>query len=375
MPTTFDKKTSSKKAPCLKFVFTGGGTGGHVIPCLAIIAELKKLAPKSEIIYIGEKNSIEERLAKKAKLNFYTVSTGKLRRYFSVQNLTDALRVPLGIWQALRLLRKQKPHAVFTKGGYVSVPTAVAAGLLKIPLIIHESDFTPGLATKIASRFAEKICVSFAKTKEFLPTGKTILTGNPIRPLGSSAAGRKFLKFGNRKPIILVTGGSTGAQFLNQLIAGIAPKIAEKANLVWLTGPGKITNYKFKIKNLKIFDYLGSEYPDVLSATDLVIARAGANTIFELADAGKPSVLIPLPTAGSRGDQILNAEFFSEAGASKLMLQAEIDPARFTKLILGLIDDKIRLKKMGSAAKKLAPKNATQKIAKLILEISSKRLY
>jgi UDP-N-acetylglucosamine--N-acetylmuramyl-(pentapeptide) pyrophosphoryl-undecaprenol N-acetylglucosamine transferase len=350
----------------MKIVFTGGGTGGHIIPNLAVITALRKTKPRVKIVYIGCKNSIEESLVKEAKIEFHAVKSGKLRRYFSLRNFTDALKIPIGILQAWFLLRKIKPDVVFAKGGYVSIPTSVAAGWLKIPLIIHESDASFGLATRIAARFAKKICISFpAKSLG----EKLVLTGNPIRKSGNSAKGKKFLKFGNRsKPIVLITGGSSGAFFLNHLTELTAKDLVKKVNLAWLTGGQKTKN--FKIANLRKFDFLGKEYLDVLAASDLVISRAGANAIMEIAAAGKPSILIPLPKEGSRGDQILNAKFFRENAAAETLMQETLTAEEFVEAIVKTLKNKREMQKMGKAVLKLSPKDAAKKIAKIIINES-----
>jgi UDP-N-acetylglucosamine--N-acetylmuramyl-(pentapeptide) pyrophosphoryl-undecaprenol N-acetylglucosamine transferase len=347
----------------MKIIFTGGGTGGHVIPNLAVIAALRKIKPRTEIVYIGCRDSIEEQLTKEAGLKFFAISSGKLRRYFSLRNLTDVAKIPVGILQALRLLRRIKPAAVFAKGGYVSVPTAVAAGILKIPLIIHESDATFGLATRIAARFASKICISFPASKL---TEKIILTGNPIRQNGNALRGKKFLKFGNRKPIVLITGGSSGASFLNRLVEISARDLVRKVNLVWITG-GQVTKL-LKFPGLRAFNFLNKEYLDVLAASDLVISRAGANAIMEIAAAGKPSLLIPLPKDGSRGDQILNAQFFRKAKAAEVIHQETLTAEEFKETILKLLKNKKQLSQMSASALQLSPKDSAQKIAKIILD-------
>lgn len=356
----------------MKIVFTGGGTGGHIFPNLAVISELKKVKPRAKIFYIGSKKGPEKKIIKKAGIKFYEVTTGKLRRYLSIENLKDLFKIPLGIIQAFRILKKIKPDLVFAKGGFVSVPTASAAGILKIPLILHESDSTLGLATKSCSRFATKICLSFPLSKNYqLSTINYQLTGNPIRRIGSALRGKKFLKFKNKKPIVLIAGGSSGSIFLNQLISKTLPELTKKANIVWLTGKNKKTNCKLQTANCKLFPFLDKEYLDVLAAADLVISRAGANAIFEIAASAKPSILIPLPKTGSRGDQILNAKFFEKSGASKVLLQEKTNSQKFIKSVLNLLTSKQQLKKMSLASKKLAPKNAAKKIAKILLECSN----
>lgn len=366
----------------MKIVFTGGGTGGHVIPNLAIIAELKKAAPRTEVFYIGSRHSIEEKLTQEAGIKFFPVATGKLRRYFSWKNFSDASKIPLGVIQAVNLLRKLKPDIVFAKGGFVSVPTALAAGILKIPLVVHESDSTPGLATQIAAKFATVVCLSFqssdrgswiADRRSRSSKLKAIsykLTGNPIRPVGSAARGKKFLNFQNNKPILLIVGGSSGAAFLNHLVEQTLPDLLKKANVVWLTG-GQVVK-AFNRFNLRTYDFLSAEYLDVLAAADLIVSRAGANALFEIAAASKPSLLIPLPTLGSRGDQLDNAKFFAKAGASQVLPQENLTLKKFAQAVSELLKNKTRRQKMGAVGKKLAPKNAAKKIAQILLRTAKK---
>ena len=352
----------------MKIIFTGGGTGGHVIPNLAIIGEVRKLAGKAQLFYIGSKDGIEKQLVQKEGVKFYAIQTGKLRRYFSLQNMVDAVRVPIGVAQAIYRLLKIKPDVVFSKGGFVSVPVAIAAGILRIPLVIHESDLTPGLATKITARFANKICLSFPTTHS---GDKIQITGNPMRKNGDAKKGKAFLKFNNKKPIVLITGGSSGADFLNFLVEKSIPVLEKKVNIVWLTGKNKKTSGK-QFADCRIFEYLDAEYLDVLAASDLVISRSGANAIFEIAAAVKPSILIPLPAKSSRGDQIENARFFEKNGAAVVLSQEKIKPQAFAKLIIQMVSDVKRLQKVSKAAEKLASKDSAKKIAKIILEESRK---
>ena len=353
----------------MKIVFTGGGTGGHVIPNLVIIEKIRQLAGHAQLFYIGSKNGIERKLAKKAGVKFYGIQTGKLRRYLDFQNVVDAMKVPIGIMQAIYRLLKIKPDVIFSKGGFVGVPVAIAAGILRIPLIIHESDLTPGLATRITAKFAKKICLSFPTTH---PGKKIQITGNPVRPIGDAEKGECFLKFKNDKPTILIAGGSSGAVFLNLLLEKSIFQLEKKANIVWLTGRGKIPPNFPTLKNLRIFEYLDAEYLDVLAAADLVVSRGGANAIFEIAAAGKPSVLIPLSAAISRGDQIENAKFFERAGAAMVLPQEKARPYDFVKLLIWLITQPERLAKISAAAKELSPKDSAEKIAKIILDVATR---
>ncbi|MFH1546726.1 MAG: undecaprenyldiphospho-muramoylpentapeptide beta-N-acetylglucosaminyltransferase [Patescibacteria group bacterium] len=361
----------------MKIVFTGGGTSGHVIPNLAVIEELRKLAGHAQIFYIGSREGPERKLAQAADVEFHGIQTGKLRRYLSLQNAVDAVKVPIGITQAIHRLLKIKPDVVFSKGGFVSVPVAIAAGILRVPLVVHESDFSPGLATRLAARFAKKICLSFPTTH---PGHKIQITGNPVRAVGSAERGREFLKFKKEQPIVLVAGGSSGALFLNLLMEKSIFELEKKVNVVWLCGKDKKPNCQLQpalrsfseggTANCQLFEYLDAEYLDVLAASDLVVSRAGANALFEIAAAGKPSVLIPLPAELSRGDQIENARFFELAGASVVLPQEKAKPRDFTKLIIWMISNPERLKKVADAAAKLAPVNAAEKIARIILDVA-----
>jgi UDP-N-acetylglucosamine--N-acetylmuramyl-(pentapeptide) pyrophosphoryl-undecaprenol N-acetylglucosamine transferase len=352
----------------MKIVFTGGGTGGHVIPNLAIIEEIRKLASHAQIFYIGSHDGIEKQLAKKAEVEFFGIQTGKLRRYFDLKNVVDAVRIPIGVTQAIHRLLKIKPDVIFSKGGFVGVPVAIAAAILRIPLVIHESDLTPGLATRLTAKFAKKICLSFPTTH---PGNKIQITGNPVRKIGSAERGREFLKFENDKPIVLISGGSSGAVFFNLLLEKSTFELLHKVNIVWLCGKGKKPKNIPSDPSLRIFEYLDAEYLDVLAASDLVVSRGGSNAIFEIAAAGKPSVLIPLPAEVSRGDQVENAHFFERAGAAMVMQQEKAKPHDFAKLIIWMISNPDRLQKVSDAAQKLSPKDSTEKIAKIILDLAS----
>ncbi|MFH0834098.1 MAG: undecaprenyldiphospho-muramoylpentapeptide beta-N-acetylglucosaminyltransferase [Patescibacteria group bacterium] len=348
----------------MKIVFTGGGTAGHVIPNLAIIDELHKIAGHVQIFYLGSKNGIEREIAEKKGIEFYAIETGKLRRYLDWQNAVDAVRIPIGITQSIYRLVKIRPNVVFSKGGFVGVPVSLAAAFLRIPLVVHESDLSPGLATRLTSRFAKKICLSFPTTRS---NQKIQITGNPVRPLGDVERGKKFLGFEKEKPILLVAGGSSGADFLNELLEKSLFILSNKMNVVWLTGRGKKPQIDAP-ENVRIFEYLDAEYLDVLAASDLVVSRAGANALFEIAAAGKPSVLIPLPAESSRGDQIENAHFFEQNQAAMVLPQEKAKVHDFAKLAIWLLSDAERLAKIGKAAQKLAPTDAAERIAKIILD-------
>ena len=356
----------------ISIVLTGGGTGGHVIPCLAIAREIKKLQPRVAFTYLGGSNSIEERLACAAHIPFKQIAVGKLRRYFDLQNLVDLFRIPLGILQSIHHLHTLRPQVVFAKGGFVSVPVAIAAYFLRIPLIIHESDATPGLATRIMTPLATKVCTSFLSPT---PSPTTIHTGNPVRPVGNAARGTRFLNFKNNLPIVLIVGGSTGAKRINELAGDAIQEITPYANVVLITGKNK-SNQKSKIKNkkLRVFEFLGPEYLDVLAAANLVISRAGSGALAEIAGAGTPAILIPLSTVGSRGDQLANAKIFSQQKAAIVCEETILTPKKLSELTKKTLNNTKQMQSLSVNIQKLAKPDAAKLIAKLILETIQQQL-
>lgn len=353
----------------MKLVFTGGGTAGHVIPNLVIIDKIRELTSHAQISYIGSHHGVEKNLVEQAGIKYHAIQVGKLRRYLDWRNAVDAVRVPIGITQSIYRLLRIKPDVVFSKGGFVSVPVAIAAAMLRIPLIIHESDVSPGLATRLTARFAKKICLSFPTTH---PGHKIQITGNPVRPAGDAQKGKDFLKFNNDKPILLIAGGSSGAMFFNLLAERSVAELSGKINVVWLCGGGKKPKEIPDAPNLRVFEYLDAEYLDVLAASDLVVSRGGSNAIFEIAAAGKPSIIIPIPAEASRGDQIENARFFEQSGATMIMPQEKAKPHDFKKLVIWMISDQARRENIAREAKKLAPSNAAERIARIILDTTNK---
>ncbi len=309
-----------------KIVLTGGGTAGHVTPNMALIPELK--ARGFEISYIGSHNGIEKKLIADYNIPYFSISTGKLRRYFDPKNFTDPFRVMKGFVEARGLLKRIKPDVIFSKGGFVSVPVIRAAASLNIPCILHESDMTPGLANKLSFSSAKTICCNFPETLEMLPSDKAVLTGTPIRKellMGSKEAGKKLCGFTDDKPVIMVTGGSLGAQSINETIRYALPRLLEDFNIVHLCGKDKMDNLRLSVDGYKQFEYVKNEMKDIFAMADVVVSRAGANAICELAALRKPNVLIPLSAKSSRGDQIINAKSFEQQGFSLVIDNEELD--------------------------------------------------
>lgn len=350
-------------------VFVGGGTGGHVFPALAVLEELKARTA-AKVVWIGSRGGMEGGLLARYDIPFYGIPAGKLRRYFSLRNFLDMFKIIGGIALSFFILLKQKPSLVFSKGGYVSVPVTLAAFFLGIPVFTHESDIVPGLATRINARFAEKILISFADTRGCFRAReqeKTVHTGNPVRSDllgGSPAAGRKLVGCPRGRFLLLVLGGSQGSAFLNRLVLAALPKLTESCYVVHQMGEA---NYRStQSPNYYGTPFFTRELPDVLAAADLVVCRSGANTLWELAALGKPSLLIPLPRSASRGDQIENARFFTRAGAALMQEEHETDAAGLIEILLQLRENESKLNEMKERARDLSPNDSAARIAELI---------
>jgi UDP-N-acetylglucosamine--N-acetylmuramyl-(pentapeptide) pyrophosphoryl-undecaprenol N-acetylglucosamine transferase len=298
-------------------VFTGGGSAGHVTPNIAIINELSK--DEWKVHYIGSKKGIEKELITKMGMPYYGISSGKLRRYIDAENVKDIFRVLKGIIEARSLLKKLNPMLVFSKGGFVSVPVVIAARSLRIPIYIHESDLTPGLANKISQRFATKIFTSFEEAAKHFPANKTVVIGSPIRKeifSGDKERGRKYLGFTNERPILTVMGGSLGAKKINETVRASLQELTAKYQVVHLCGKGQKDDSLDNTTSYRQFEYVNEELPDILAATDTIVTRGGSNAIFEFLAMKIPMLIVPLTKKQSRGDQILNAEDFTKKGYS-----------------------------------------------------------
>lgn len=309
-----------------RIILTGGGTAGHVTPNIALLPRLKEL--QYDIHYIGSYNGIEKELIEQFAIPYHGISTGKLRRYFSVQNFTDPFRVLKGLDEARKLVKILKPDVIFSKGGFVSVPVVLAAKKRRVPTIIHESDMTPGLANKISIPAATKVCCNFPETLSLLPEGKAVLTGSPIRQellSGDKYQAREFLHFTSDKPVIMVVGGSLGAVAVNEAVRQILPELLKSYQVIHLCGKGKVDESLKGLEGYVQFEYIKEELRHLFAFTDIVISRAGANAICELLALHKPNLLIPLSANASRGDQILNARSFERQGFSVVLEEEELN--------------------------------------------------
>lgn len=324
-----------------RIVLTGGGTAGHVTPNIALIPKLRELG--YDIQYIGSYTGIEKELIEPFGIPYHGISSGKLRRYFSVQNFTDPFRVLKGFREAKSLIKQLKPDVIFSKGGFVSVPVVLAGKRNKVPAIIHESDMTPGLANKIAIPSAVKVCCNFPETLETLPKEKAILTGSPIRQellSGNKIAAMDLCGFSADKPVILVIGGSLGSVVVNTAVRQSLPELLKKFQVIHLCGKGKLDDSLSQTKGYCQFEYIKNELRDIFSLADIVISRAGANAICELLALRKPNLLIPLSANASRGDQILNARSFERQGFSMVLEEEDLSKDTLLDSVQKLYNDR-----------------------------------
>ena len=324
-----------------RIVLTGGGTAGHVTPNLALIPRL--LEDGWDIHYIGAADSPEQALISQVPgVTFYAVSVGKLRRYFDLKNFSDPFRVIRGIAQSSRIMRALKPGVVFSKGGFVSVPVVYGAKLNGIPVVIHESDMTPGLANKLCAPFASVECCTFPEAVKFT-RGKGVHTGTPIRPdvlSGDRNSALRRFGFNSHRPVLMIVGGSSGAQAINTVIWQTLPRLTENFQVLHLCGKGNLNASFSGAENYAQYEYLNEEMADAYACADIVVSRAGSNALCELLACRKPALLIPYPKSASRGDQLLNAESFRARGFSHVLMQEDMTPDSLVKAIETLYHDR-----------------------------------
>ena len=320
-----------------RIILTGGGTAGHVTPNLALIPRLLK--DGWDVHYVGEANSVEERLTASIEgVTYHAVSCGKLRRYFDLKNFSDPFKVIKGIAQAASLIRRLKPNVVFSKGGFVSVPVVYGAKLNGVPIVCHESDMTPGLANKLTAPFANVMCCTFPEAAK-LAGAKGLYTGTPIRPeilKGNRANGLKRFGFKDGIPVIMITGGSSGAVAINEAVRGALPKLTQCFQVLHLCGPGNFNASLEGTKNYTQCEYLDEEMADAYACADILLSRAGSNTLCEIVALRKPALLVPYPKGASRGDQIINAQSFVDRGLAHQLLQENMTPESLYEHIIKL---------------------------------------
>ena len=379
---------SSSDSP--RILVTGGGTSGHISPALALIETLREMAPGAQFLYIGSKKGLERGIVEATDIPFVPISTGKLRRYISPENLLDQFRIPVGLAQSLYQIKRWKPDVVLATGGYVTVPPVVAAGGCKVPVLIHEQTVQIGLANRINARFATRIALSWESAMFSLsPRAKEIawVAGNPVRSsiFGGSAddAIQHFGLSDENLPTLYITGGSLGARVINRAVEDCLPQLLEKARVIHQCGEqsaekesdfARLTRARLVLpeplqKRYALSKFIRDELRDVLALADLVVGRAGAGTVTEMCAVGKPALYVPLvPTGGD--EQTKNAMMAVNAGAARILKQADCDGPMLLKTVEELLRDTRDLRQMGDEARKLAKPAAARDIARAVLELA-----
>lgn len=357
-----------------KIILTGGGTGGSVVPLLAVAEEMAKQRPGTKFLFIGTRRGDPEKLlAEKKNISYQGIFCGKLRRYFSFRNIIDLVFLILGFIQSIFIILEFKPQAILSAGGFVAVPLSIAAWFCRVPVFIHQQDIIPGLTNKIIAPLAKKITVSFEESLKDYSRNKVILTGNPVRSeILKGSRQRAVEKFGLQKewPVLLIIGGGTGALFINQIVFKIIPKLSEFCQIIHLTGRGKNKGAEIKNKRYHQYEFLNQEMPDAFCVADLVVSRAGLGVLTELAALAKPAILIPIPDS----HQEANAKYFLKNEAAVVLNQKILTEEELLKKIQDLLNSPKDLKKLGKNIFQLARLDAGGKISQIILKEIQKKL-
>ncbi len=352
-------------------VLTGGGTAGHVTPHLALLPRLQDAG--YTVHYIGTYQGMErEMVGGQAGVSYHPIHTGKLRRYFDWKNLTDPFRVIAGAFQAFHLLGKIKPDIVFSKGGFVAVPVVVAAWLRGIPVLAHESDLSPGLANRISARFSKRVATAFPECASALGE-KGVFAGLPIRPSlfeGDKARGLELAGFTGERPVLLVMGGSQGAQAINEALRAALSQILPQMDVLHLCGRGHLEESLAGTPGYFQAEFMNEDLPHALAAADLILSRAGATAICEFQALKKPMLLVPYPKGASRGDQIENAASLEKRGLAQLLPQEQMTPDSLSKALQQLMADREALAAAMAAA---PPADGSEFILAMIEEMAKKR--
>ncbi|MGN0761731.1 MAG: undecaprenyldiphospho-muramoylpentapeptide beta-N-acetylglucosaminyltransferase [Aristaeellaceae bacterium] len=350
-----------------KIVLTGGGTLGHVTPHLSLIPHL--LQAGYEIHYIGTEKGMEaEKIRSVPGVTYHAVLSGKLRRYFSWQNFIDPFKVIAGAFQSARLMGKIMPDVVFSKGGFVAVPVVFGAWLHRVPVVCHESDLTPGLANRLCAPFARKIATTFPECAQALGP-KAEMTGTPLRPelfRGSRARGLSLLGFDGSRPILLMMGGSSGAQAVNKALREALPRLTDKFDVAHICGKGNLDEGLQGVSGYRQLEFLDAELPDALASADLVLSRAGSNALCEFQALCKPMLLVPYPKGASRGDQILNAQSLQKRGLARVLLQEDMTADTLVKALEATWAEREQLTAALHAA---PPADGTERVLEMIEEV------
>ncbi len=369
----------------MRILFTGGGTGGHIYPIVAIKRTLEKYKGM-EFLYIGP-NNFAKGVFEKENVKCKFISAGKLRRYSSLANFVDLFKIPIGLIQSLWHVFKFMPDVIFSKGGYGSIPVVFVGWLYRVPVVIHESDSAPGLANKMLVPFSKKIIISFEEARKYFPPKKTVLLGNPVREeltRGNVEEGKRLFGLSSSRSVVLIIGGSQGAQKINEIVLNTLPRLLEKCELIHLCGEKGFKQVEANSHRIlekfdsnktglyHLYPFLEEEkLKHAYAVSDIIISRAGAGGIFEIAATGKPSILIPLSNAAS-GHQIQNAQALARVGGASILKESNLTMNMFLGTIFRLLDDPEKLKEMGEKTKSFYKPEANQKITEWILGLAKK---
>ncbi len=371
----------------MRVLVSGGGTGGHIYPALAIATQLRE-EYQAEILFLGSDDGLETEIVPEAGFRLATVKAGKLRRYVSWQTITGVMRVPMGMIQAINIVGKFRPQVVFTSGGYVAVPAGLAARLNRVPLLMHQQDVLPNLSNKLVAPLATRISVAFTDSLAYFPVHKTLQLGNPIRQAMLDVRqmlpqkARMTLGFEDQEPLLLVTGGSQGARHLNQIVGEALPDLLAHCQVLQISGK-ELYNETRELSNsvlahleetlrrrYRLVAYLKEEMPLALQAADLVLCRSGASTLSELAVLGKPSILVPLAPAIGSSPQEANAEMFGRKAAAEVIKDSDLKPQVLVERVKFILSSSMRLEAMAEASRSFAKPQATQEITAELVKIA-----
>jgi UDP-N-acetylglucosamine--N-acetylmuramyl-(pentapeptide) pyrophosphoryl-undecaprenol N-acetylglucosamine transferase len=373
----------------MRVLVSGGGTGGHIYPALAIATSLRR-EYQAEILFLGSDDGLEKELVPAAGFRLATIKAGKLRRYVSLKTITGVMRVPLGMFQAMSIVRKFRPDVAFTSGGYVAVPAALASRVNGVPLLMHQQDVPPNLSNRLAAPLATRISVAFPDSLPYFSARKTLLLGNPIRQVmldvreTSPQAARTELGLDASLPLLLVTGGSQGARHLNQTVCQALPGLLANCQVLQISGKELYNETRAQADGLladqdealrqryRLAAYLNAEMPLALQAADLVLCRSGASTLTELAILSKPSVLVPLSPAVGGPAQQENAAMFERKSAAIVISDDELQPDVLVERVLALIASQAQIAAMAQAASTFAKPDATQDITRELARIAKR---
>jgi len=362
----------------MKIVLAGGGTGGHLMPLVAVARKIKEKAPDTTFVFIGPKGQMELDIIGKEGISMRAIATGKLRRYFSLSNFTDIFRILFGILQCMKILLVEMPDAVFSKGGYASIPVVFVAWMYHIPIMIHESDAVPGMANEILSKFADRVAVTYPEAEQEFPAAQVVVTGNPIREdvnLGDASKAREMFELTESRKTIFVYGGSQGSKIINDKIVELLPELLKRYQVIHQTGQGNFEDVNYMASELSIkadqdgyhpISFVGEELKDIFAVSDLVISRAGATSISEIAANGKPSILIPIDKSANN-HQRMNAYAIAKFGGCIVLEENNLGENLFLSRINEILNDDHLREKLATDIKLFYHPEAAAKIADGVL--------